>query len=902
MSQQKAFDNIMNYFIEEEDEDEEEEEEENYISIMNRNKSKEISRKKNLSLKQVDSNLAIDKKNEIINDKNSLQNEESEKDEINDVNNINNSNNNLIKNSSEPETQKITKINNILENNDNNEGEKEKKNIENNDNNIDESIFSETLKTKIKDINSNNLDIPDNNNNNENNILENHLTTNLRQTFHKNINSDKNIDLNKDIHKNELNNIDNNNDNNIKEKEKNNNFLLIESFNNKKSIINNDENDTINTKSENNIIITNYENKYNEKIEKRKMLFLELQKNREKIKEMEKLKLLENLEDNNVNDNEMEKHNDKNNNSNNIKLINFGEIKEIYNNKTNENEFNNNDYYIIDKDNNNNIIKKEINSKDLDKLVSPIYYDEKNEDNLLKNNIKRNKSLIHIKNKNTIIKNNKYLKMNKSYDSLNNIKNINKSSYKKLSEHNEKLISKIIDENSIDNKNLSILGIIKSLYHLNILHELLFKENKDNYLELNKLKEIIKKVNKEEKGKMKEIEFVEQIWFLLNPNNKECINKEIFEGFINLLYPYSDLKNSKINIISYLKEYIKIVNFMEPINNNEKEIYYYYSPLRDIFFYQNEIWTLEKIIDIFFELKKNILAYKKTYYRLYTKKSHNNEINNKINNNDNKNKKKFDFDKLYNTFKIKNEIREKTLEMMREEQKRENEEKLTKFTYIPKIIKRYKFKNNINKNNLTVYENLYRRRNDKKKIIEKLKDDLKEELIEKKKKEKENYTFKPNIIKMEKEDLKKKFKINKVPNGYNQYINRNRKIINLKEEEKLKEKNKYDGSNYEKVKKIKFKCEGNLYNPKNKEKKKEEEKEQKDKENIEISIKLLNNKIARLKLNKNDDINQKVENFCKIFCLNSNYQQILIKGIKNKICNINENNIDLNGESEESDD
>ena len=32
-------------------------------------------KKKNLSLKQVDSNLTIDKKNEIINDKNSLQNE-----------------------------------------------------------------------------------------------------------------------------------------------------------------------------------------------------------------------------------------------------------------------------------------------------------------------------------------------------------------------------------------------------------------------------------------------------------------------------------------------------------------------------------------------------------------------------------------------------------------------------------------------------------------------------------------------------------------------------------------------------------------------------------------------------------------------------------------------------------
>ena len=86
---------------------------------------------------------------------------------------------------------------------------------------------------------------------------------------------------------------------------------------------------------------------------------------------------------------------------------------------------------------------------------------------------------------------------------------------------------------------------------------------------------------------------------------------------------------------------------------------------------------------------------------------------------------------------------------MREVQEKEKEEKLSKYTYIPKICKNNKkiLNDSIISNNDSVYDNLYKRRNDKNKAIEKVKKKIKEE-NEKEKKE-ENYLFKPKINKID---------------------------------------------------------------------------------------------------------------------------------------------------------
>ena len=743
MSQKNAFDNIMNYFNEEEEE--EEEEESNFI--LNFNKSKGKKKKKSSSLKQVNTSKIIDNNNE------EKENNISE--------NNNNLDNNYISyfgnNSSRPETPRLN--NNIKE-----EKIKNQKNIENNDEIKLNNIFTETLTAKVKDINNISLDNKENIEYNEN--------SNIRQTFSKNeqindniINDDKE-ESNKNIILNNQENIFDKNDNELvlnKDESEQNKNIESKTFSVKgiNEIFNEEDTNKYFNKNNN-----NYENKYNDEIKKKKLLLLGLQKNKEKIKNIENL---------NINKDE--------------------------NNKKNKNKA------LINKDKNNNIKNQLIKSKSSD--------------------------LFNVKNKNNI------------------------SSYL-----NEKIISNIIIKNSENNKNISIIGVIKSLCDLKIINLLLLNNNIDIY----KLKEIIEKIEKDEKEnqKKKELEFIEQLWFLLNQNNKEFISNEIFECFLKLLYPYTI--NLKQSAISYIKEYIKIINFMEP-NNCKKNIgEYFHSPLRLKWFSKNELWSIEKIVQTFFELKRNSLAYKKKNGKL------NNEEN-KDNNNTQKNKKRnnFNFDKLYNSFMLKKKIREKTLEIMREEQEKENKEELEKYTYIPKICKKNeKILKDSNINNYTVYDKLYMRRNDRKKIIEKLKDKYKVNIKE------ENYSFKPEIIKNV--NLKEKFEKNSIPKNCKKYIRKNLELIRKKKEEKIKEEQKYNGSNFDKVKKIVFKCEGPLY-----EQNKDRKRKNKENKNISIMIKLPNGKDVTLDVNLDENIEEKIDDFCKIYSLNDNIKEKIINQIETYI-------------------
>ena len=259
---------------------------------------------------------------------------------------------------------------------------------------------------------------------------------------------------------------------------------------------------------------------------------------------------------------------------------------------------------------------------------------------------------------------------------------MNNKSYKILFESNQKLINKIINKYSESNNKISFVGIAKCLYDLKIFRELftirnnenkkanlnLKKNNNSKIIDLNNSDEIILKrlkyiVNNIQKGERKEeeMEFLEQIWFLLNPNNKEYIYNEIFEGFIKLLFSYSDKLSTKKDIVSYLKDYLVIVNFMEPKNNNLDNKYIFTSPLRNKKFTKNDIWPLEKIVTIFLKLKQNLIAYQKQYF-IQKDNSKEKELNNK---NKNKNNKKHDFNKLYERFMQKKEMKEKTLERIR---------------------------------------------------------------------------------------------------------------------------------------------------------------------------------------------------------------------------------------------
>ena len=850
MSKKNVFDNIMNYFNDEEEEEEEDEEEGNYIPNYNKNNKKNVNKKKGTSLKELNSSLTINNP------------EDEEEKIINKDNNINNDNNNnfysyLGSNSSRPDTPKLNE-NKIKEGENINEKKKDENEIKDEDNN---DIFSETIKTKLKDINSNIISLEDNNN-----ILESYdESVNSRQTFFKNENINENQKINNKESQKEI-SINEKEDMSKNKKEVKDEKKIIDS---NIEIKNNELNEEKNKEEENNIKIENNKNNNNINLKnninneysdmiRRNKLSIELQKTKEKLRQIENLNIENNLNENMEKIINKEKEECSNINFNNINYLNFKDMKEIYKDdyidKEKEKDLNIkaiNEKEIIIKKENEDLINN-INSNNIDNLFIPIM-----NNNIIENEIKRNRNKLKKFNKDK-----KQLTKSKSSEQFNTKFNINKSSFKWLSSYNEKLISKIILKNSDKNKQISILGIIKTLHTLKILHNLLSK----NKLDLNNLNENVQK--------QKEVDFVEQIWFLLNPNNKKVINNEIFECFIKLLFPYTN--NLKQSAIEYIEEYIKIINFMEPksdIKNNDE---YFYSPLRNEYFPKNKKWSTEKIIQTFFELKRNRIAYKKNFEKI-------NKEENKNNENKKKKRTNLNFDELYESFMIKKEAREKTLNIMREEQEKEKEEIISKYTYIPKIIKNKenKWKNiydNNNNNNKSVYDKLYERRKDKEKKIKKLKDKFNKYDIENKKIE--NYSFKPEINNFE--NSKKQFEKNDIPDNCKKYIKKNLEIIKRKKELKLEEENKYNGTNYEKIRKMKFKCKGPLYEPKKIYKNEKINKEIKinDKNNFTVKIKLPNKKDINLTININENIKQKVEKLCKIYSLDNNIKEKIINQIE----------------------
>ena len=570
-------------------------------------------------------------------------------------------------------------------------------------------------------------------------------------------------------------------------------------------------------------------------------------KTKEKLKQIENLNLEDNSNENleaNINNENKEEY--SNNSFNNFNYINFKDMKEIYNNDDIDKKEDLNIKKINDKEikniNKDNKLIKDINANNLDNLVIPIL-----NNNIIENEIKKQKNKIK-KNKNI-----KQLNKSKSSEQFNTKFKMDKSSFKWLSTYNEKLISKIILKNSNKDKKISILGIVKTLHTLKIIHNLLSK----NKIDLNDLYKNIQK--------QKELEFAEQIWFILNPNNKKVISSEIFECFINLLFPYTN--NLKQSAIAYIEEYIKIINFLEPKNDNKNNEEYYYSPLRNEYFPKNKKWSIEKLIQTFFELKRNRIAYKKSYEKIKEEKRKDDERKKKK-------KKNLNFDELYESFMIKKEAREKTLNIMREVQEKENEEIISQYTYIPKIIKKKenKWKNIYDKNNKSVYDKLYERRNDKVKKIKELKDKFDDE-----NKKKENFSFKPEIN--NDQNFKKKFEKNCIPNNCKNYIKKNLELIKRRKEMKIEEEDKYNGNNYEKIRKIKFRCEGPLYEQK-KVKNENINKEREIKDNFNVKIKLPNKKDINLTINLNENIEHKVEKLCKIYSLNNNIKEKIINQIE----------------------
>ena len=538
--------------------------------------------------------------------------------------------------------------------------------------------------------------------------------------------------------------------------------------------------------------------------------------------------------------------------------------------------------------------------------------------------------------------NQKYIEQNNEIISRANKKKINKNSYNMVNNRLNKRIDNAINKFQNDFK-LNIVNMAQCLYELNIIIELIKPKdnikdiNINNQLDLAELQAMAESVSDHDIKKSEEVELIEQLWYLLNPKLEQDFNCEILSIFLKLFFcdNYTP-KELEAYITSLLDNY--------KINNLEKKEEYK-SPLRDKKYDKNGIWPLSKFIKIFLNLKKNLKAYRENdytkgdlYYNIIKEKDkeltfepdfektskyfykHSNfqynkdiSIINLINKFKKKNKQKHDFKKVYERFKAEKERHEKTLQRIREI---EEEKELKMCTNVPKINK-YKIPNKspikdqskenneifnteekLQKNKSFIkqprYKLLYnlRKKYDKnQKEIRIDKDDILDE----------NCTFKPKIGDVD--IMNKTFsniKKSKKPKGFNDYVNRNRSLLEKKEHEKKLEEDKRYGRGYDKLQKMKIKPLNITFSNKSASKPKKNNKyinntetKRKNRYNLEndkreniidniyitIDVKVSNGAIKPLKIyNKSDkETIDNISNFCKIYRFNEETKRMLIK-------------------------
>lgn len=180
-------------------------------------------------------------------------------------------------------------------------------------------------------------------------------------------------------------------------------------------------------------------------------------------------------------------------------------------------------------------------------------------------------------------------------------------------------VEKLIDESILKNqkdKKISFLDMGKILEDLRIFRQI-FSDNriggtfddhnqKNKYQSYKDIKLELKNVKEREKRKKTEVDFYEQIWLALNPENSETIKSDIFSEILKILF--SPVASSIKEISSILRQFLQAAFFLNSNPEREKN---YISPITEKYISEEDIWPLEKLVKEFLGLKENILAYQK---------------------------------------------------------------------------------------------------------------------------------------------------------------------------------------------------------------------------------------------------------------------------------------------------
>ncbi|OMJ80405.1 hypothetical protein SteCoe_19360 [Stentor coeruleus] len=322
-----------------------------------------------------------------------------------------------------------------------------------------------------------------------------------------------------------------------------------------------------------------------------------------------------------------------------------------------------------------------------------------------------------------------------------------------------------------------------------------------------------------------EDELFGQTWNFLSPNGDEHIVKELLYDFVSILLDRTSSFDNRVSDLERLRKCVERAN--ECIISSE--------------------WGLEKFVSEYEKLAENykLNTYlKKKEKTLEIQKQHfetscifRPEINTSSSGSTEKNPR---YETLYSNFKEKEDkILCSKLTAM--------EKELNECTFAPKILK---YRNNSAMSN----------RSDKKMYKEK-----KTTMQNYMERELQQCTFKPNISKTSYQVEADR------PRGFEDYVEKTRKIIEEKLLKKEQEKTGY-GENYEKMRMLEFNPPsflGRVKEPKN--------------ILIYIDVNVGIGKKGKIALRQGDDPAKVAENFCKAYSLGKDYQDNLEEELKNQL-------------------
>jgi len=293
----------------------------------------------------------------------------------------------------------------------------------------------------------------------------------------------------------------------------------------------------------------------------------------------------------------------------------------------------------VNTDNANQKLKQSVNEKlisstqENQKINKPIY------NNRNKVNDVRYKGNMNIEELDKVNYNNSKLVTSNNINLFNESRLIEEK--KKLVEDTEKQNIKFLSSKPKINNNSQIICINKTEKYIEDIVKLYNKNDAVNFIEfgqiltdLKVLTEVFPKNKTEqkefmsyknvktnlisskmqEKRRKREINFYEQIWIVLNPNNLSSIKVDILIECIKILFCLASSTVKEITIM--LNEFLQAAFFLSSNPDEEKNII---SPVTDCKMEEKDLWSLDKIVCEFLALKENKLAYKPVHH--YRQKS-----------------------------------------------------------------------------------------------------------------------------------------------------------------------------------------------------------------------------------------------------------------------------------------